>query len=132
MVPVWFISRASDLQRQKTFADGAANLNISVEKIDAFDAHRSDFPFGLYADLIGPQFWGEDRIKPGAIGCFLSHRRAWQRLVDTGVDAALICEDDIELTEDLGRLISLASQIKGLDILFANDRLASWAAASAA
>lgn len=129
MVPVWFISRASDLQRQKTFTDGAAKLNITASKIDAFDAHRPDFPFGLYADLIGSHFWGEDRIKPGAIGCFLSHRKAWQNLVDSGLDAALICEDDIELTEGLGRVISAASAIHGLDILFANDRLASWAAA---
>jgi GR25 family glycosyltransferase involved in LPS biosynthesis len=33
----------------------------------------------------------------GNIGCFLSHRRAWQRLLNDGLSAALILEDDVEL-----------------------------------
>ena len=129
MIPVWFISRPVDVDRQRTFADHAAKKGITPERIDAFDAHREDFPFGLFADLIGPLFWGQDMIKPGAIGCFLSHRRAWQRLVESGLDAALICEDDIALTEGLDRLGSVAAGIPDLDILFANDRLGAWAAA---
>lgn len=30
------------------------------------------------------------------IGCFLSHRRAWQAIVDGGCDAGIIAEDDVE------------------------------------
>jgi GR25 family glycosyltransferase involved in LPS biosynthesis len=30
------------------------------------------------------------------IGCFLSHRRAWQAIVDGGYDVGLIAEDDVE------------------------------------
>src|SRR5438034_3575043 len=36
-------------------------------------------------------------ISGGEIGCFLSRRRAWQQLLDDGLSAALIVEDDIEL-----------------------------------
>lgn len=36
-------------------------------------------------------------IAGGEIGCFLSHRKAWQRIVDAGWDAALIVEDDLEI-----------------------------------
>jgi GR25 family glycosyltransferase involved in LPS biosynthesis len=36
-------------------------------------------------------------IAGGEIGCFLSHRKAWQRIVDEGWDTALIVEDDLEI-----------------------------------
>ncbi len=36
-------------------------------------------------------------IAGGEIGCFLSHRKAWQRIVDEGWEAALVVEDDLEI-----------------------------------
>ncbi|RMH43332.1 MAG: glycosyltransferase family 25 protein [Alphaproteobacteria bacterium] len=37
-------------------------------------------------------------LGPGEIGCFLSHRRAWKAIVERGLDAALIIEDDVEIS----------------------------------
>lgn len=34
-------------------------------------------------------------ITPTEIGCFLSHRRAWQAILDDGCDAGIIAEDDV-------------------------------------
>lgn len=36
-------------------------------------------------------------LNPREIGCFLSHRNAWRRILDDRLDAALILEDDVEL-----------------------------------
>ncbi len=36
-------------------------------------------------------------ITPGEIGCFLSHRRVWNTMLDRGLQSALILEDDVEL-----------------------------------
>ena len=36
-------------------------------------------------------------LLPGEVGCFLSHRKCWQRIVDEGWDHALIVEDDMGL-----------------------------------
>lgn len=36
-------------------------------------------------------------ITAGEVGCFLSHRKAWQAIVDRGLDAGLIIEDDVEI-----------------------------------
>ena len=38
-------------------------------------------------------------ILPGEIGCFISHRLCWQKLVDSNDDWALVLEDDIELSD---------------------------------
>ncbi|MEX0346015.1 MAG: glycosyltransferase family 25 protein [Rhizobiaceae bacterium] len=50
------------------------------------------------------------RIGPGEIGCFLSHRRCWQRTVDGNADAGLILEDDVEIDADVfAKAIELAT-----------------------
>ncbi|MBL4769392.1 MAG: glycosyltransferase family 25 protein [Rhodobacteraceae bacterium] len=44
------------------------------------DLHEPSYPFPL---------------GPGEIGCFLSHRACWQRIIDSGDDYGLIAEDDL-------------------------------------
>ncbi len=46
------------------------------------DIHQPHYPFPIGA---------------GEVGCFLSHRACWQRIVDEGWDYALIAEDDLAL-----------------------------------
>lgn len=46
------------------------------------DLHAPSYPF---------------RLSPGEVGCFLSHRRCWQRIVDSDWEYALIVEDDLAL-----------------------------------
>lgn len=48
------------------------------------DLHAPSYPFPL---------------SPGEVGCFLSHRACWQRIVDKGWDYALIVEDDLALQQ---------------------------------
>lgn len=38
-------------------------------------------------------------LLPGEIGCFLSHRKCWQKLVDSNEQWALILEDDINFSD---------------------------------
>ncbi len=44
------------------------------------DLHAPGYPFALSG---------------GEVGCFLSHRACWQRIVEEGLDHALIVEDDL-------------------------------------
>lgn len=50
-------------------------------------------------DLYSPEYPFE--IGGGELGCFLSHRAAWQRIIDQGWDHALIVEDDAEPVSEL-------------------------------
>jgi GR25 family glycosyltransferase involved in LPS biosynthesis len=43
------------------------------------------------------------------IGCFLSYRRAWQTIVDEGLDAALIAEDDVAVASP--RFVELIERV---------------------
>lgn len=44
-------------------------------------------------------------LMPGATACFMSHRLAWQRLVSSHHERALILEDDAELLPSLTELV---------------------------
>jgi len=59
----------------------------------------------------------------GVIGCYLSHKRFWQMVVDKDLDYAIIFEDDVELVSDFKRKLednwkNLNHQIKStFDVL---------------
>lgn len=125
-VPVLCINRVVDRTRWDGFCEAAETVGITPVRIPAIDAHAAGFAAPLYADLIGTQFWGGTDIKPGALGCFLSHRRAWQYVVEGDSDYTLICEDDVRLTAMPST--ALADVIDNTpDLVFANDRMTHWA-----
>lgn len=55
--------------------------------------HRPHYPFHL---------------RDSEVATFLSHRKAWSRLVDDGLDAALVLEDDVDLGEEFSAAFELA------------------------
>jgi GR25 family glycosyltransferase involved in LPS biosynthesis len=74
--------------------DGLALAESEIGAIYRRDLHRPHYPFAL---------------RKAEVGCFLSHRRAWQAIVERGLDAGLIVEDDVEPDEKLfGPALALA------------------------
>lgn len=74
----------------------AAALPLPAELLPAVDgrlladADRAQF---VRRRLHAPRY--PFAITPTEIGCFLSHRRAWQAILDDGCDAGIIAEDDV-------------------------------------
>ncbi|MDR6265973.1 glycosyltransferase family 25 protein [Roseobacter sp. N2S] len=52
-------------------------------------------------------------LSAGEVGCFLSHRAAWQEIVDGGLDAGLILEDDLALVAGFDAAVACAAQNVG-------------------
>lgn len=61
---------------------------------DDYDEHQRRLLFG-------------DDLRPGEVGCFLSHRTLWQRCAESGDDAWCILEDDIALLDEFEARIRL-------------------------
>ena len=123
-LPVLVINRDCDTDRWTATRNSANAHGIDPVRISAIDAHAPDFDARPYAEIIAPTFWGRDTIKPGAFGCFLSHRAAWTHIVDHGWPAALVLEDDADL---IGMTDRVVQALSNCDLLFANDRMAEWA-----
>jgi len=63
--------------------DGRSMTDAAIAAAYRPDLHRPRYPFVL---------------SRSEIACFLSHRRAWQAILDQDLDAALIVEDDAMIT----------------------------------
>jgi GR25 family glycosyltransferase involved in LPS biosynthesis len=115
MIPVLVINCAADTDRRDALVRGA-----DVRFINAVDARLGVHVFKPYLHLLRDQFWLDDQIKPGAFACFISHRLAWQTMVDTGLPVALITEDDSRVSQ------MNMDVIVGNDLTFVNDRACDW------
>ncbi len=61
---------------------GQDAVAAGLARTRAGDLHVPHYPFAL---------------TPGEVGCFLSHRACWRRIVDEGLEYALIVEDDLAI-----------------------------------
>ncbi|MFN2166137.1 MAG: glycosyltransferase family 25 protein, partial [Anaerolineae bacterium] len=69
-----------------------------------------------YADWVSQELavqQGNLRMIPGKIGCHLSHLKTAQAFLDSGAEAAVVCEDDVRFAPDflpvLGEALEAAS-----------------------
>lgn len=50
-------------------------------------------------------------LRSTEVATFLSHRKCWQRIIDEDMDAGLIVEDDVKVTEpEFGKALALATK----------------------
>ncbi|MEO9340126.1 glycosyltransferase family 25 protein [Mesorhizobium sp. SB112] len=66
--------------------DGLKLNDVEIAAVYRKNLHRPRYPFEL---------------GKAEVGCFLSHRRAWREILDHGLDAGLIVEDDVAPDEVL-------------------------------
>lgn len=66
----------------------------SVEKVNGVNGHSINIRSLIENKHLDPPRFG---MKRGRIGCFLSHRNVWQKIVDNDIPIALILEDDVNL-----------------------------------
>ncbi|KAB2682092.1 MULTISPECIES: glycosyltransferase family 25 protein [Brucella/Ochrobactrum group] len=80
--------------------DGRTLDNQTISRVYRRSVHRPRYPF---------------QLSTNEIACFLSHRKAWQEIIDQRLDAGLVLEDDVELTPDFAAAYSAACQILKAD-----------------
>lgn len=76
-----------ELPEKASIIDAVDSCDLTTQMIAQVykrKLHTPFYPFGLSRN---------------EIACFLSHRKAWQAIVDQKLDAGFIVEDDIELTD---------------------------------
>lgn len=96
-------------QRQKQVEVLQAALPCPTLIIDAVDSQT------LEADVIN-RFYRKKLYRPyypfalskNEIACFLSHRAAWQKIVDDKLDAGFVIEDDIALNDRFAEVFQFA------------------------
>ncbi|MEA1988679.1 MAG: glycosyltransferase family 25 protein [Pseudomonadota bacterium] len=78
------------------------SLGIDFQRVDAIDGYAlsDNFIEEFRQNSKRPTGW-----KEGQIGCFLSHRKAWQQIVDGKEEYGIVFEDDLHIAESLKSVI---------------------------
>ena len=122
MIPAYVISRVVDKARRDHISKSIPK-SIGWSFLDATDGHKPEEIPEKYLKLLRPRFWYSDHLKPGAVGCFISHYRAWERVLETR-QSSLILEDDVVFSDK--PLPLTAAQSAKFDVIFFNKRTANW------
>lgn len=86
---------------------------LVIERIPAVDGRKlSESELLKWRQRERPFWnWTTHELTPGEIGCFLSHREFWQKVVDERLSHAFVLEDDILLADDCFKILSSADWI---------------------
>lgn len=81
--------------------------NLLFERIVAVDMRKDSNKHLLSYYNKKKNYWGFKRyLSLGEIGCYLSHRECWKKILDEPIDYAIILEDDVKLVADLNEVIT--------------------------
>lgn len=95
------------------------DLGLDVVRLPAVDGRKKDPEElrNMRPTLSERHFWLKE-MTPGEMGCYLSHLKAWNALLETKDEWALIMEDDLFVRENAKDFISDESWIpEGVDLI---------------
>ncbi|MEH6478199.1 MAG: glycosyltransferase family 25 protein [Sneathiella sp.] len=103
--PVFVINRRKDKHRRSDMTERLGKVGITPVFFEAVD--------GYALDLMNlPDYDGEKRrryfakdLGHGEIGCSLSHRKIYEKMVDENIASAVVLEDDIFVEDNLKNLL---------------------------
>jgi glycosyl transferase family 25 len=115
---IFVISLLRSIERRANVTKQLQEAGLAFEFIDGVDGQALSAEF--IRDNVNQErynFWHELR-HPGAIGCALSHRAAYQRMVTDNIPAAVILEDDIVLSPYFAQVLpQLETQLRQEEII---------------
>lgn len=108
MIPIYIISLKDHNHKREKIIKQIKNLGQdNYEIIDAFDGRGMNFPqFPNYMRSLRLSLYGKDLIGP-EFGCFLSHKKIYQKMVNEKVPYALVLEDDAKLNENFFQILEI-------------------------
>ena len=114
----YVISFAEDSKRRTVITERLAKQTITPTFIDAVNGRAlSDTAKQQYLDP-NRQHWLPRQLSAGALGCSLAHIKAWQTLIASDADCALILEDDAILSDEVAPILKkLTSRSHQFDII---------------
>lgn len=99
-LPIYVINLARSVERWQAIEQSASAHHLRLTRVDAVDGHRVAREH--WQDFDGREFGRRNgrTALPGEYGCYMSHLRAIEAFVQSGLPAGVILEDDVELVAD--------------------------------
>ncbi len=93
-------------------------LNVEFERVSAvYGKDLSEQDIERCYDEVGNTRKYKKPLSSGEVGCYLSHIKCWQKIVDEELDYALILEDDFILDEAFNEFKSIMPKLVNWDFI---------------
>lgn len=99
--PVWVLNLERSRDRREFMEKQLQGLNRQFEIIPAVDGNYLDAEDLKHYSVQEAIKTIQREMKPGEIGCALSHARMWERIVAENIEEVLILEDDVTIQSEL-------------------------------
>ena len=88
------------LERKPQVRKLQKDLPYRTKVVEAVDGSKRDNDFSkIYIPrLLRPRY--PFSLRSAEVACFQSHRKCWQEILDRGLEAALIIEDDVDIIDE--------------------------------
>jgi glycosyl transferase family 25 len=107
MLPILIISLKEESARREAIAVHLQERGFAFAFFDATDGRQMNvLEYPGYDSQRRRRAHGRD-LKPGELGCLLSHRAAYQHIIDQNYEHALLLEDDARLAIDTKAVLDL-------------------------
>lgn len=127
--PILYINRDIDIVRREFIEKNLSEIwNGEAVRVPAVDGTALDFdPKNYIIDGVGyPGKTLPAKSQRPTAACFLSHMKAWDYVLKSEHDYALILEDDVEILPELKQLATNLKSVPGFDLVFVNERCISY------
>jgi glycosyl transferase family 25 len=116
-IPTFVINLERDITRRRHMQEALGSLGITPQFVTAVDGHRmSERDRSVCDRARSLAIYGREMMDT-EIACHLSHYRLYQRMVDEGIDTALIMEDDVYVERMLPSVVRDLLQCRNADWL---------------
>src|ERR1035441_8705213 len=114
----YVVNLARSPERRAHMIAQLSKTRVQYQIVDAVDGRDLDLSDSR---LFDPAVVGTSAFRPGAVGCALSHLEVYRRVLDDGLEKALVLEDDVVLPADLDALCdAIAQHMVGAEIALLN------------
>ena len=110
--PIYFINLATDVERCERMKSEFLRFGFEGVRLDAvrWTALSLEEQNDLYSESLNQEQFHLPLVA-GEKGCYASHHKAWSWLVESGLPAMVVLEDDVQLTPELGKVIAAVESI---------------------
>jgi glycosyl transferase family 25 len=87
-------------------------IGVPFERINAFDGKTLSDEFiekVSPADVVTKTY--HRALSKAEVACSLSHKKAWQQIIDDGLDFGVVLEDDVELLDNFKDVLTLLAEL---------------------
>lgn len=114
-IPIFIINLKKDVKKKQHIKRLFNKYNLNFEIIDAINGKslKEGDISNFYSKEISIQEFGRELAK-GELGCALSHKKIYKKMVDENIKTAVICEDDIIFDEYFVEFLNLNKKLEYL------------------